>query len=155
MPLPDLRYNAYNYIFTITFKGNYTVKEKFQLIDRLKGFFSRGRLIYTVEYHKKADKQTNNVCAPHIHGLLSCKRQIGKGKYENIQRNLLETYGRSQFFLQECKDEIDGWLEYCWKDVDMNDKNYEYNHSRIIDIDQENEDHCAKFVKKMMMINMN
>jgi len=117
----DFKLGNYNYPFTITFKGSYSAKQKWVLINNLKNFFRHGNVFYTIEYHKKSDKKTPNYLSPHIHGLYMMKRQISQVSYNNICNNLKEIYGRSQFTLQQDEEEVFGWLNYCMKEVVSNE----------------------------------
>lgn len=144
-----------SYVFTFTFKSM-TCREKFKLIDDFQDAMKRlvdsssrslkkthkANLYYAVEYHRRAKhkhtvatsakhlKTLQNVTAPHVHGRLVC-RKLPRDIEDNILRYFRDNWGRSQFSIQEDLEEIQGWDEYCQKEVAANDENYPgYNHFR-------------------------
>lgn len=117
-----------NYLFTITFDNFKSYKTKCKLINDLPLLFQRilnldGELFYTIEYHKKSDKVSNNYFRPHVHGILYSRCKASRANLNNLTSVLKDKYGRIlQFALQEDLDEVRGWKEYCLKDVEINEK---------------------------------
>lgn len=116
-----------NFLFTITFDNLKSYKSKSKLINNLYTFMNKhldidGELFYTIEYHKKSDKKTNNYTRPHVHGILFSRNHVKKSQLLNLTDDLKSTYGRIlQFALQEDQSEVDGWKQYCLKDVELNE----------------------------------
>jgi hypothetical protein len=117
--------------FTITFKGNFTCKQKFKMIENFPKImhnhvnYRRNKSViinYSIEYHKRADR-SNNPTAPHIHGVLYCT-SLARCASELIYEYFSKKYGKTQFFLQEDTVSQDKWLDYCRKDVEKNNEQY-------------------------------
>lgn len=123
-----------NYLFTITFDNFKSFKTKTKLINNLYTFFNKhidinGELLYTVEYHKKSDKKTNNYFRPHVHGILYSVNHIKKSQVICLVDDIKRTYGRIvQFALQEDLDEVNGWRIYMMKDVADNEQHTRLPH---------------------------
>lgn len=129
-----------NYVFTITFDSLKSYKTKVKMIDNLYNLFSRhidahAELFYTVEYHKKSDKKSNNYFRPHVHGILYSPNHLKLSSIRCLIDELKTSYGRMlQFSLQEDPDEVQGWKEYCLKDVDFNETYTKLPHKFIYGI---------------------
>lgn len=112
-----------NYIFTVTFDSFKSLKKKEVLIGKFYELVQRyinkeGELFYTIEYHKKSDKKSNNYFRPHLHGIMKIDGVCPRYMLENLVSNIKEKYGKIiQFQLQEDLEEVEGWREYCMKDV--------------------------------------
>jgi len=118
-----------------------TVVKKFKLIEHLPQHFIaaigplsecnrlKAQLFYTIEYHKKkyGDKG-NNVTRPHVHGVLTTNKVFGQGLHQSIVDYFNRKFGRTEFYLQEDKEEVEGWKEYCGKDVNINNEMYDVQH---------------------------
>jgi len=121
----------FNYLFTITFQSHYTISDKLKLIEHFKNIFLNhqiyGELEYSIEYHKKKNK-SNNLFAPHLHGILTMPKQLPKYKFLTITDYIKRRYGRSQFFLQQDEEEVLGYREYMFKDVQQNNDMYAISH---------------------------
>lgn len=132
----------YNYILTVTFKSMRQEK-KWKIIDNFPQLISKalgiiwGRskleavMHYTIEYHKKKHgefKGYNNVTAPHIHGIISFNKCLSQQKQQEVYEFLSKYMGRTQFYLQEDFEEIEGWWEYCSKEVNANNEDYQRQH---------------------------
>lgn len=130
-----------HYIFTITFKSM-NINRKLKLIQELPIHFALGigpyditnskieaQLYYTIEYHKKkyGDKG-NNVTRPHLHGILKTNKYIGMGRQKTLFDYLSNHFGRTQLYLEEDQEELEGWWEYCSKDVNKNNEDYGIQH---------------------------
>lgn len=117
-----------NFLFTITFDNFKSYKTKCKLINNLPLLFQQrlnldGELFYTIEYHKKSDKISNNYFRPHVHGVLYSRIKASRANLTNLTSDLKDKYGRIlQFALQEDQEEVIGWKNYCLKDVEANEK---------------------------------
>lgn len=123
----------YSYIFTITFKGAYIYKQKWKKCIKLYEYLNRyldvdGELAYSIEYHKRKLDGKDNFTAPHLHGVLTTMKRIVPGKLEFLTDQLKKDYGRTQFFIQEDKEELQGWKDYVMKDVVKNEEHTGLQH---------------------------
>jgi len=123
-----------HYLFTITFDSLKSVKQKNKLIGLLYELHSLhindyAELYYTVEYHKKADKKSNNYFRPHVHGILTTAKLVPRYKMDALIDALKTKYGNTQYSLQEDEDEVVGWREYCDKDIKFNEEYTKLKHS--------------------------
>lgn len=106
-------------------------KQKEKRIKALPSLFKKYiwreyELFYCVEYHKKAaDKhkpkgqKRNNWFAPHVHGIITTH---GKCNHDNIIDYLKSNYGKKlDYYLKEDPEEVEGWKQYCQKELLFNE----------------------------------
>lgn len=115
------------YIFTVTFDSFKSLKKKEKLIEKFYSIVQKyinrnGELFYTIEYHKKSDKKSNNYFRPHLHGIMTVDGVAPRYMLENLVYEIKSKYGKIiQFQLQEDEEEVEGWRAYCMKDVADNE----------------------------------
>jgi len=115
------------YCFTLTF-AHAKAALKFKRINRLPSIIQRilnieTEVFYSIEYHKKADRKSNNYTRPHIHGILKASR-LSTAQHFDVETYFKFNWGITQFAIQEDLEEVTGWLQYISKDIEENDNHF-------------------------------
>lgn len=135
-----------HYAITITFRPEFTIKDKLKLINKLPKYLL-GKDLYwerSIEYHKyhmRHPKQgLDNPCSPHVHMYLTMEDTVSRrNNIDCMKMNFQRLYGRPDIQVLHSNEDIDLWRIYIQKDNVRNNEAYPtINHFlRIPDVIQE------------------
>lgn len=139
--LKDLIVYDDNIFFPIKKKFYYCLTQTFapmSLNEKVKHITSIGAYIattigchsmyYTIEYHKKSNKQDLNPFAPHLHGILMTDVPLRQETLKYLTQDLQHRMGKCSIYPQEDHEELNGWYEYCRKELPTSDARFNLRH---------------------------
>lgn len=124
------------YAITVTFKPHLKYVSRMKLIntkfrqivrDCLK-LHCTYKLLYAIEYHKYPVNHPfhgqPNPMAPHVHAYLEIEGELQQRQINEMYREFSSRFGRSQFDQLHTVEDAERWVNYCVKDVQVNNANY-------------------------------